>query len=101
MKKPVVGVIGNAHRVENRFAVQMVGERNLRAVADVAGGLPLMFAAAPGATDIGALLEVVDGSASTGARANEHPTPFTTEPRPKHGPYDIARDDVALSVTEA
>ena len=28
--KPVVGVIGNASRVENRFQVQMVGERNLR-----------------------------------------------------------------------
>ena len=28
MKKPVVGVIGNAHRVENRFFVQAVGERN-------------------------------------------------------------------------
>ena len=34
MRRPVVGVIGNAHRIENRFAVQMVGERNLRAVAD-------------------------------------------------------------------
>ena len=101
MKKPVVGVIGNAHRVENRFAVQMVGERNLRAVAEVAGALPLMFAAAPGVTDIGALLEVVDGIVLTGARANVHPTRFNAEPHPSHEPYDIARDDVALSVTEA
>ena len=31
MKKPVVGVIGNAHRIENRFNMQGVGERNLRA----------------------------------------------------------------------
>ena len=37
MRRPVVGVIANAHRVENRFQTQMVGERNLRAVADVAG----------------------------------------------------------------
>ena len=35
MKKPVVGVIGNAYLLENRFAVQLVGERNLRAVAEV------------------------------------------------------------------
>jgi putative glutamine amidotransferase len=101
MKKPVVGVIGNAHRVENRFAVQMVGERNLRAVADVAGALPLMFAAAPEVTDIGALLDVVDGIVLTGARANVHPTRFNTEPHPSHEPYDIARDDVALSLTQA
>ena len=43
-RKPVVGVIGNAHRIESRFDVQAVGERNLRAVAEVSGALPLMFA---------------------------------------------------------
>ena len=101
MKKPVVGVIGNAHRIENRFAVQMVGERNLRAVADVAGALPLMFAASPEVTDIAALLEVVDGIVLTGARANVHPTRFNAEPHPRHEPYDVARDDVALALTEA
>src|SRR5256885_4399066 len=42
MTKPVVGVIGNAHRIENRWTTQMVGERNLRAIADAAGALPLM-----------------------------------------------------------
>jgi putative glutamine amidotransferase len=47
MKRPVVGVIGSMHLVENRFAAQRVGERNLRAVADVVGALPLMFAGSP------------------------------------------------------
>ena len=51
MKRPVVGVIGNAHQVENRFATQLVGERNLRAVAEVAGALPLMFAGTPEITE--------------------------------------------------
>ncbi len=76
MRRPVVGVIANAHRVENRFQTQMVGERNLRAVTDVAGALPLMFAGSPEITDIGALLDVVDGVILTGARANVHPDPF-------------------------
>src|SRR5882672_6629385 len=88
MKRPVVGVIGNAHRVENRFATQMVGERNLRAVADVSGALPLMFAGSPEITDIGALLDAVDGVVLTGARANVHPTRFRTEPHERHEPYD-------------
>ena len=44
MRRPVVGVIGNAHRFEDRFTTQMVGERNLRAVVEVCGALPLMFA---------------------------------------------------------
>ena len=94
MKKPVVGVIGNAYRVENRFTTQMVGERNLRALADVCGALPLMFAGSPDITDIGALLDVVDGIVLTGARANVHPTRFKTEPHVRHEPYDIHRLDL-------
>ena len=36
MVRSVVGVIGNAHLVENRFTLQAVGERALRAVAEIA-----------------------------------------------------------------
>jgi len=100
MARPVVGVIGNAHLVENRFRVQLVGEKNLRAVAEVAGALPVMFAAAPDITDIGALLEVVDGVLLTGARANVHPSRFRTEAHPGHEPYDEKRDDLALALIE-
>jgi len=84
MTKPIVGVIGNAHRIENRFNIHGVGERNLRAVADVAGALPLMFAGTPDVTDLGALLDAVDGILLTGARANVHPTRFRVEPHPAH-----------------
>ncbi len=101
MKRPVVGVIGNAHFVENRFNLQAVGVRNLRAVAEVAGALPLMFASAPDITDIDTLLEVVDGVLLTGARANVHPARFGAEPHPGHEPYDEARDAVALALAEA
>jgi putative glutamine amidotransferase len=100
MKRPVVGVIANAHRVENRFTVQQTGEKNLRAVAEVAGALPVMFAGAPDITDIGALLEVVDGVLLTGARANVHPARFQTEPHPGHEPYDEGRDALALALIE-
>lgn len=101
MTRPVVGVIGNAYHLENRFNVQMVGERNLRAVAEVAGALPLMFGGCPDVTDIGALLDVVDGVLLTGGRANVHPSRFGQEPHPRHEPYDNARDSVALSLIEA
>ena len=60
MKRPVVGVIGNAFRIEDRFTVQTVGENNLRAVAEIADALPMMFAGSPETTEIGALLDVVD-----------------------------------------
>ena len=101
MRRPIVGIIGNTHRIENRFPVQAVGERNLRAVAEVSGAIPVMFASIPEITDVGALLEVVDGVVLTGARANVHPTRFNVDPCEKHEPYDIHRDDVALAVAEA
>lgn len=99
--KPVVGVIGNSHFVENRFAAQLVGERNLRAVAEVAGALPMMFAGAPEITDLGALLDVVDGILLTGARANVHPTRYRTDPHAGYEPYDERRDTIALALLEA
>ena len=100
MPKPVVGVIGNAHRVKNRFTTQMVGERNLRAIADVTGALPLMFAGSPEITDIDTLLETVDGVLLTGARANVHPGRFGLEEDARHEPYDHDRDALALSLIQ-
>lgn len=96
--RAVIGVIGNAHLVDNRFAVQHVGERNLRAVAEVAGALPLMFGGSSEFAQIEDLLAVVDGILLTGGRANVHPTYFKTEPNPRHEPYDQPRDELALAL---
>jgi len=101
MTKPVVGVIGNAHVVNDRHNVQLVVQRNLRAVAEVAGALPLMFAGTPDITDIYALLGAVDGILLTGARANVHPACFGVEPDPRHEPYYHDRDAMALALIEA
>lgn len=99
--KPVVGVIGNSGVVNDRHNVQLVGQRNMRAIAEVAGALPLMFAGTPDITDIDALLGAVDGILLTGGRANVHPTYFGVEPHARHEPYDQDRDAMALSLIEA
>ena len=99
--RPVVGIISNVLLVENRFPAQSVGLRNLRAIAEVAGAMPLMFAAIPDVTDIPTLLDTVDGILLTGARANVHPTRFGVEENPKHEPYDHDRDALALPLVEA
>jgi putative glutamine amidotransferase len=101
MTKPVVGVIGNAHLINDRHNVQIVGQSNMRAVAEVAGALPLMFAGVPDITDVDALLSAVDGILLTGARANVHPERFGVEPDPRHEPYDHDRDEMALTLIEA
>jgi putative glutamine amidotransferase len=100
-KKSVVGVIGSAHLIEGKFAAQRVGERNLRAVAETAGALPLIFAGTPQITDIGALLDTVDGILLTGARANVHPSRFGHEAHPSSEPYDEARDALAIDLIKA
>src|ERR1700724_449837 len=101
MTRPVVGVIANTHLAENKFPAQIAGERNLRAVAEVAGALPLMFASVPEITDIGTLLATVDGVLLTGGRANVHPSRFNMEPHAGHEPYDERRDTLALALIEA
>ena len=101
MKRPMIGVIGNNYLVEDRIATQLVAETNLRAVAEVAGALPMTFAGSPDITEIGSLLEVVDGVLLTGARANVHPSRFGTEPHPRYEPYDTQRDALALALVEA
>jgi putative glutamine amidotransferase len=100
-KLPIVGVIGSAHLAEGKFAAQRVGERPLRAIAEVAGALPLIFAGTPEITDIGALLDTVDGILLTGARANVHPSRFGQEEDPAYEPYDQSRDALALALIEA
>jgi putative glutamine amidotransferase len=101
MARPVVGVIANAYRIESRFDVQAAGERNLRAVAEVAGALPLVFPGLPEVTEIDALLGAVDGVLLTGARANVHPAHFGVAAHPAHEPYDLGRDAVALPLIRA
>lgn len=100
MKRPVIGVIANTHLVENRFTAHLVGEGSLRAVAEVAGALPMVFAGAPDITEIGDLLDVVDGVLLTGGRANVHPSHFGVEPHARHEPYDLRRDALALNLIE-
>ncbi len=98
MKRPVVGIIGSAQVIERRFASQRVGERYLRAVKEVFGALPVMFAGSPEITDIDALLETVDGILLTGGQANVHPGFFGVEPHPSYEPYDMPRDELALEL---
>ena len=101
MTRPVIGVIGNAYVVESRYMTQLVGTNNLRAVAEVANALPLMFAGSPRVTDIADVLAAVDGVLLTGARANVHPSRFNTAPHAKHEPYDEERDALSLPLITA
>ncbi len=88
MARSVTGVMGDSHLVEGGFSAQIVGINDMRAVAEVAPALPLMFAGAPDMTDIADLLEAVDGVLLTGAKANVHRARFGAEAHAGHEPYD-------------
>jgi putative glutamine amidotransferase len=93
-------VIANVHLLEDRFPVQLAGERNPCALAEVAAVPPLVFASAADTIDIGTFLDVVDEVFLTGARANIHPRQFGTEPRPAHECSDEDRDEQTLALIE-
>jgi putative glutamine amidotransferase len=101
MRKPIVGVIGNAHSIHDILSVQHVGEHSLLCISEVADALPLMFAGCPAITDIDALLDTVDGILLTGARANVHPSCFGVDPDVRYEPYDRNRDAIALPLVRA
>ncbi|GJE36957.1 gamma-glutamyl-gamma-aminobutyrate hydrolase family protein [Methylobacterium persicinum] len=101
MARPAIGVIGNARLLDDRFPAQVVGMNNLRSLAEVAGVLPLIFAACPTVTGIGDLLDTVHGVLLPGGRANIHPRRFGVPPAPVYEPYDEARDALALPLVEA
>ncbi len=101
MPKPIVGIIGNHYKLEDRFDIQMSGLSNFQAVNEISGAVPLLFAADPKITDIDSLLHVVDGILLTGARANVHPENFHAAPDESYEPYDRNRDSVALPLIRA
>jgi putative glutamine amidotransferase len=96
MAKPVIGIIGNAHLLNEEYPVQAVGVSNIEAVAEVTGAIPLIVPALPKVGAISDLIEACDGFVFTGGRPNVHPSHYGHEPTEKHGLFDLDRDAVTL-----
>jgi len=96
MAKPIIGIIGNAHRINDEYPVQAVGVSNIEAVADLTGAIPLLVPALPKVGAISDLIEACDGFVFTGGRPNVHPSHYGHEPTDKHGAFDPDRDAVTL-----
>lgn len=96
MAKPVVGIIGNAHLVNDTYPVQAVGVSNIEAVADLTGAVPLLVPALPRVAAIADLLAACDGFVLTGGRPNVHPSLYGHAATEKHGAFDPDRDAVTL-----
>ena len=101
MARPIVGIIGNLHLINDQYPTHAAGTMNSAAISQVAGALPLIVPSDPNYADIPELLDVCDGFLFTGGRPNVHPEEYGEEPTEAHGTFDRDRDAVALSLVRA
>ena len=70
---PVVGIIGNAHLINDEYPVHAGGRMNSEAIATVSRALPLIVPSDPDLVDLDKLKSTCDGFLFTGARSDVHP----------------------------
>ncbi|PWG17319.1 gamma-glutamyl-gamma-aminobutyrate hydrolase family protein [Salibaculum griseiflavum] len=101
MSRPIVGIIGNAHLLNEDYPTHAGGTMNSSAVSQVAGCLPMIIPPDPGLVTVEELLEACDGFLLTGGRPNVHPEEYGETPTEAHGEFDRSRDAVTLPLVRA
>lgn len=101
MTRPLIGIIGNHHLINDQYAAQAAGVMNCDAVAEVCGGLPVIVPADPGLSPVHDLLAACAGFLFTGGRPNVHPEEYGEEETPAHGEFDRNRDALTLPLIQA
>ena len=101
MARPVIGILGNFHLINDEYPAQAGGTMNAEAVSHVTEGLPLIIPADPNLVRVEDLLETCDGFLFTGGRPNVHPEEYGEEPTDAHGAFDRNRDQIALPLVRA
>ena len=101
MSRPVIGIVSNAHLINDTYRVQAVGDMNIEAVAEVCDALPVLIPSLPASTPVDDLLESFDGFIFPGGRPNVHPSEYGEEETPAHGEFDRERDRLALPLIRA
>ncbi|MEP5761436.1 MAG: gamma-glutamyl-gamma-aminobutyrate hydrolase family protein [Litoreibacter sp.] len=98
MARPVIGIIGNYHLINDEYEVQAAGRMNAEAVNEVCDAIPLIVPADPELIRVEDLLEVCDGILLTGGRPNVHPEEYGEEETIAHGVFDRSRDRLVLDL---
>jgi len=101
MARPIIGIIGNHHLINDEYPAHAGGAMNSCAVAQVAGCLPMIVPADPAVVTVADLLETCDGFLLTGGRPNVHPSEYGEPETPAHGAFDRGRDAVTLPLIRA
>ena len=95
--RPLVGLPSDTNEKDG-LVFHAIGDKYLRAVAEVGGCAPVMLPSLADAGLIEATLDHLDGVVMTGATSNVHPPHYGAEPTADHEPYDHSRDATTLSL---
>ena len=95
-RRPVVGIIGNSHLINDQYPAHTGGTMNADAVAGISGAVPLIVPADPRYAAPEELASICDGFLFTGGRPNVHPEEYGEAATEAHGAFDRARDRLAL-----
>jgi putative glutamine amidotransferase len=95
--KPLVGLPADTFE-DKGFIFHSIGDKYLRAVAEVAGSIPIMIPALDADLDLEELLDRLDGVVMTGAVSNVHPPHYGAVATERHEPYDHRRDRLTLKL---
>jgi putative glutamine amidotransferase len=93
---PIVGLPADTFE-KSGFLFHSVGDKYLRAVAEIAKCQPLMIPSSE-VISIDDVLDQLHGLVLTGALSNVHPPHYGDEPSADHEPYDHARDMTTLQL---
>lgn len=99
--RPIIGVIGNQHLINDQYNVQASGTMNCDALVHVAGCMPLIIPSNPQHVSVEELQACFDGFVFTGARANVHPEEYGEAETEAHGSFDRGRDTISLALIRA
>ncbi len=101
MTRPIVGILGNRHLINDQYPAQAAGTMNCEAVSAVSGALPLVIPADPACVSVAEILDLCDGFVLPGGRPNVHPSEYGHPETDAHGPFDRDRDALALPLVRA
>jgi putative glutamine amidotransferase len=98
--RPLVGLPADTYEKDG-FLFHSLGDKYVRALAEVADVEPVMIPSIIDATNIDGLLDHFDGLLMTGAVSNVHPPHYGEEPTSDHEPYDHNRDAITLKLIKS
>lgn len=97
---PLIGVTACTKQI-GLHPYHIAGDKYLRAVAEAAGGMPLIIPALGAALDPAALLDNLDGLLFTGSPSNIEPHHYQGSASEPGTPHDPARDATTLPLLRA